>query len=197
MPNLRIYRNCYTACMDFFRFFRHRGPDPQAIDEPVVAAVDLLNGDNLLPLHEGTIAGYDYTLLSNTVGRVMLVVSLPHISRVHFVAIGAKSNLDPIIAKQIENHFLEPVVLEGDFPKDFKLYCTPGHQMEIRQIFEPVTMAYVMEFCRSYRLELFRDTFYISQGNGTSEQKDSTTLMEDAQHLLTLHGDLIKRLDDL
>lgn len=173
---------------------KHAPVTPHNYDEPVISPSDLLGETAPKGVHKGKIAGYDYNLLTNSTGRVMLMVILPKPSNIHFVAVGAKSQSSLPLAERIESRFLEPIVLEGTFPKDFQLYCTPGRQTDIRQIFEPVTMAYVMDFCRSYQIEVFRDTFYVAQA--ATDAKDNTTMVEDTEKLLKYHGDLLERLSN-
>ncbi len=192
LPPIVIACIFYGLLRDYFGVGRIFGT--AKTDEPIISAADMLADYGLQQLDKGHMAGYPYLLLTNKSNRVMLHITLPEVSELHLVAVGAKSRQSSPIARLIRGHFLEPVGLEGDFPKDFYLYCTPGHQTEIRQVFEPVTMAYVMEFCRSYRIELFQDTFYIAQADQTEDQRDTTTMVEDAKHLLERHGDLLARL---
>lgn len=164
------------------------------IDFPVIQSSDMLETVGLTSMARGQLVGYDYNLLINGNGRVMLNVTLGNNTGIHVVATGSKSISSQPFSERIESRFLKPVTLEGDFPEHFELYCTPGKERELLQIFDPATMARLIDFCKAYELEIFHDTLHIAQAQNADDKEDQTTMLADAETLLTKCGDTFSRL---
>ncbi len=162
-------------------------------DEPILASRGLLGSKRLQSLQQGTYAGFQYNLLINGAGKVIMYVQLGYNSEIHMVAIGDKSGVNDHFEK-FSSKFLVAVNLEGDFPNYFRMFCSPNKQIELREVFEPVTMTKFIDFCRAYDLEIFNDTLYISQAEKTSDSKDTTSMVADVQNFLENHRQLLERL---
>lgn len=161
-------------------------------DEPLISSADMLTSAGLQSMAAGTIGEYGYNLLTNSSGKVMMLVTLDRNTGMHLVAVGGKSGLDRKFA--FSRKWLEPVELEGNFPDDFRMYCTRGRQMETRQVFGPETMAKFQDFCRAYNFELFHDTVYISVAQGAHDAGDSTTMVTDITDFVTHNRRVFDRL---
>ncbi|MEO6761086.1 MAG: hypothetical protein ABI220_01755 [Candidatus Saccharimonadales bacterium] len=167
----------------------------QNIDGPIISGLGMLGANGLESVNVGDIAGFQYNLLTNDLDRVMVLVQLGHNSSSHMLAYGDKSLLDEEVKMTIKNRFLEPAVLEGDFPDYFKMYCNPGLQIVLRELFTPDVMANFVDFCRSYDFELFGEVVYFSRAGDAVDADDQTTLVSDVTVFLQKNGDLLKRIN--
>lgn len=165
-------------------------------DEPILSAVQLLSGGNLTPLHTGSVEGYTYSFIAAQDGRIIILVYLKQSTFLHVVAVGDHSGLDSKFSFVELNARLNKVQLEGDFPKRFSLYCTPGAELELLQLFDPADMAYFVDFCRAYDFELYKDTIYISQAADANTQGDTTVLITDIESFLVKNKILLDKLQD-
>lgn len=166
---------------------------PPQMDEPILESGDLLAVGGLQSVYKGPIAGFQANILTNKLGRVMTYVTLPRDTGLHLVLIGDKSAMADRLA-QFPRQFLEPVQLEGDFPDYFRMYCSPEKQIEIREIFEPVTMQLFVDFCRDNDLEIFHETLYMSQAQNASRTGDDQTLTADLTEFLQKSAATLQRL---
>ncbi len=164
------------------------------IDGPLISSSDMLNETGLISVNKGQMVGYNYNILANQQDRVMLFISLHGSTHLHLIAIGDQSKLSLPLTEKVSNNFLTQVSLEGDFPDYFHLYCSPDRQIELREILEPVTMAFLVDFCRTYDLEIFQDSLYVSKASSTNNETGQDTLVTDSEKLLTHIGNLLDRL---
>ena len=181
------------ACLLYLKYIKSKLDAGLNDNLPIISSYDLLSEGDVHSINNGEIAGYKYNLLFNKAGRTMMNVSLRHNSKIHLVALGVKSDGSLPFTENL-NSRLSELTLEGDFPSYFKVFCTPGKENEVLQILEPVTMQYLAEFCKSYQLEIFMDTVYVSKGVNAVDSFDSTTLIQDTKELMTYHGKLFDRL---
>jgi hypothetical protein len=166
------------------KFFFGRNAWKNIVDSPIITSRGLAETSSLLGAAKGQLAGYEYVLLSNASDRVMLVVTLPHNTGLHIIAIGDKSHsLDENI-RTSQRQWLEPVSLEGDFPERFEMYVSKDRQIEVRQLFEPDVMLHFYELCRTYDFELFHESLYFSEADGAHDSDDTTTMVTDAEAFL-------------
>jgi hypothetical protein len=163
-------------------------------DEPIISSSDMLSGDGLVSMDNATIAGFDYNLLANSGGRSMVLVSLHGNTHLHIIAIGDKSKLSLPLTQKIDSNFLVEIRLEGDFPTYFHLYCTPDKQIEIREILQPNTMEFFIDFCQGYDLEIYDDSLYASQASLDNDQIEDKSLIADTEKLLTNIGQVLDNL---
>ncbi len=161
-------------------------------DDPVISSRQLNASSQSMA--KGSIAKYPYNLLTNSAGDVMLLVTLPRNTNLHIVAVGENSLLLKLLAERVSNNLLEPAELEGDFPDYFKVYCTPGKQVELRQVLEPVNMQQFVDFCKGYNFEIFKDVLYVSQAGKTADHADDTTLVSDTEEFIRRNDGMLKRV---
>ncbi|MDB5181404.1 MAG: hypothetical protein JWP13_167 [Candidatus Saccharibacteria bacterium] len=163
-------------------------------DEPIISSTDMLTSRGLQSMAAGMMGNYAYNLLTNSSGKVMMLITLDHNTFMHLIAIGGKSGMSRSVNYALSRKWLEPVSLEGNFPDDFRMYCTKDMQMETRQVFAPDTMAHFQDFCRAYNFELFHDTIYISMAQGAQDPNDDTTMVTDITHFIEQNRRVLDRL---
>jgi hypothetical protein len=159
------------------------------IDNPLIASSDLLNEPDVQAVVHGTLNGYHYTMLTNDKDRMMLSITLPSSTNMHIIAIGSNSDLSSPLSEHIDKKFLEKINLEGDFPDHFRLYCSYGRELEVRQLLDPSTMAFLVDYCQNYDLELFMDSLFISQAAQATNSDNGNPIIENTEQLLR-HFDL-------
>ena len=159
-------------------------------DAPVLSANGFFEGGKLVPLNKGTIGGNPYAFMTNASGKVILHITLAKKSALHMAVFGTKSR--SMADGLLPSKFLAEVTLEGDFPKDFNLYATPHMQIELLTLLDPATMAYLSDFCKTYEIELFLDSLYISVNENVEDTGDTTTMVVDAEKLLQKINKVLK-----
>jgi hypothetical protein len=162
---------------------------------PIISASDFLSESGLVSMHQESFDGYKLNLLTNRSGRVMLNITLPKNTKLHLLAFGKLGETSLAYTQNISSD-LQKIVLEGDFPSYFNIYCTKGRQNEVLRILEPVTMQYLAKFCKSYELELYNEVLYVSKAEDAQDSSDNTTLVQDTKHLLSYHGKRLLRMAD-
>lgn len=130
------------------------------------------------------------SIASSQAGKILLTLTLPVKSKVHIASIGipdqkTHSGYD----YEARKCGLEPASLEGDFPEYFSLYCSKEHQVELRQVLDPATMAFLVDYCKRQDWELIGDTLFFIQSSlhSKADQNDTTRSnnVEDAQNFIT------------
>ena len=98
-------------------------------------------------------------------GGVIYRVDLPFTTKVHLLSIpkSEEEQIDP------RGTYMEPVVLEGDFPDYFSLYAEKGMQAQARYVLDPKAMQFVMEFCRTHNWEIIGDQLIFLHANTSTE----------------------------
>jgi hypothetical protein len=116
-------------------------------------------------------------------GKIIMYVDLPAASQVHFAGFSLQDEgIRTLLNNTGIGNFMTSVSLEGDFPDYFKLYCSIGRQVVLRQVLDPTRMEYLVDFCRSLNSELFENTLYFSESNITANSDtNSTSLVQAAE----------------
>lgn len=153
----------------------------------------LYSGDQP-PVHvqAGEMEGFKYVVMAHVDAPLMIFVTLNQWASLHMVAFGDKSRagfISGVCAK-----VLEPAVLEGDFPDYFQMYCRPEDQMTLREVFDPADMAYFADFCLVMSFEIYGKTLYFSQADGTHDENDPTSILQDVQTFLKRNKRTFSRL---
>lgn len=162
-------------------------------DYPLISSSEMLNEGGLASINKGTMEGFDYNIMTNEEGRVMILIKLHGNTMMHVVAIGENSHLDVPLTAKVGSNLLKKAELEGDFTDYFKLYCTPGKEIELMQIFAPDSMEVLVDLCQSFDIEIYDETLYLSAA-GKSESQESATLSEAAMSLIKTAGDGLDRV---
>lgn len=168
--------------------------DSDEVDSPIISSVDMLGGGELQSMNRGTLAGFEYNLLTNEKGKVMLLITLPRTTDLHLIAIGSSSGVESRISYSVSHEWLVPLRLEGDFQHDFYMYVSSDKQLQAREIFTPDVMALFADYCRAYNFEIYQDIVYISVAEKAQYQHDTTTMVADAEKFLKRNNGIIARL---
>jgi hypothetical protein len=99
-------------------------------------------------------------------GRILLMLDLPAASPVHIAGFGLEDqSFYEALAKTNIDDQLTRVDLEGDFPKDFRLYCNPGRDVELRQVLDPATMQFLADTSTHLQWELFESNLIFAESD--------------------------------
>ena len=170
-----------------------------AQNTPNTAGFGRIYGNNM-PYEVGQAAGAiwkDHEEVSSTSNMIFLL-DLPTPSLVHIAGIGIKTmtNKERLLKSTVDNA-LERVNLEGDFPDYFWLFCSHGYDIELRQVLDPATMQFLVDFCQKLDWELVGSSLYFIS-NGSNQKSDSgqsnTVMVEDAQNFAKRVLPVLQRL---
>jgi len=121
-------------------------------------------------------------------GQVIMSMDLPEKSEVHIAGFSAAdSHLDELLGNTNLDNSLVKVNLEGDFQDYFRLYCSPGREVELREILDPSSMEFLVDFCKKLNWELFENTLYFVQSQTTKADEYEETMTQAA-------GDFAKKI---
>lgn len=99
-------------------------------------------------------------------GKIILGLDLPTKSQVHILGFTANDqNLPKLLENTRLDNRMTKVQLEGDFPDFFKLYCTTGREIELREVLDPTRMAFLIDFCSTFNFELVGNNVYFVQSD--------------------------------
>lgn len=186
-----------TGGIILIRKFRPRKSEDNMLDSSLLYALHV-PGSGLTKISDGKLGAYNYSIMlsassdaehSSPVlsggaikpGATILALTLPFRSSVHLAGLGMPQNntVDSLARKA----GLQPVVLEGDFPDYFRLYCGTNEQIDLLTVIDPSDMAFLVDYCQKENWEVIGNTIYFSQhghsADNNPEIKD-TTLVEDA-----------------
>lgn len=140
------------------------------------------NNARLMPVRHGKVAGMHFTAMASTHGVSFYQIELPFSAKVHLVSIPNRDSvaqLDPTG----KDSLMEPLVLEGDHPSSFTMYCRKGQQMQARYVMDPKAMAFTMDFCTSHNWEIINNMLYFVQRGGRAAG-DSTRMFDDIERFV-------------
>jgi len=163
-------------------------------DEPILVGEGMLGAGGLTSMTRGKLEGYSYNLMTNDSGRVIMLVQLPQNTWTHIVAYGDKSGLGSLAKDKLKSKWLQPVVLEGNFPNYFHMYASKGSEVSLREVFAPDVMADFIDFCREHDFEIFHDMLYVSKAEHANDAADSTTMVQDVKTFLRKNSTELARL---
>ena len=112
-------------------------------------------------------------------GGAIYRVDLPFITKVHLLGI---PKTEPAQVDPSGDH-MEPVALEGDFPRYFSLYAEIGQQVESRYILDPAAMQFIVDFCSTHHWEIVGDQLIFLHAN-ISTDHDPVALMKIVQEFI-------------
>jgi len=137
-------------------------------------------GVGLAKVSDGTLLGMHYSLLITSEtshpdelpvginpapsGQIIMSLDLPSISNVHIAGFSLKNDtFRYLLGNTNISRVMSPIKLEGDFPDYFKLYCTKGRELELLELLDPASMAYLVDFCERLNFELVGNSLYFVQ----------------------------------
>ncbi len=156
---------------------------------PAEGAVSLLlayysKGQQLNNMSSGKIGDMRYMLLmtspmqssdgANT-NKLIFTLYLPFNTQGHIIGIGNNGGLASraLIENYLLEHGMEKVELEGDFVNYFMLYAALGQQQQLRYIFDPKVMEYVVDYCKSNYWEIVGDEMYFIVDDDSKQDGES------------------------
>ena len=163
-------------------------------------------GYDLLPLHNGfknnlfysvmlTVAHKDSNLPSFSVPNTIIYsLDLPFMSNAHIVGISKKwQNFLPNFAEYVASSGFDNISLEGDFNNYFALYAPSSQQNQVRYVFDPAAMQYVVDYCQNYFWEIYNDTMYFAV---EPNHKDTDVLNNSIEFIKQIKPAIINQFPD-
>lgn len=164
-------------------------------DLPILSASPLLDTSDLSSIHKDTVQGLRYNFMVSRGGaEAIFMVQLGYDTGLHIVGYGANSRLNNSQHSLIENSRLKKIAVEGDVSKKVTLYCTPGKQTKVLQVFASDVLALLADFCQSYDLEIYRDLLFISPAASAYNKDDRASVVNDVETFLAANQQLLTRL---
>ncbi len=113
---------------------------------------------------------------------VIHVLDLPFNTDTHLIGLSKRHKIDRIKFENfVITNGMEKVELEGDFDDYFDLYAAKGQQIEVREVLNPKSMAYVVDYCGSHFWEINRAELYFA---ASSTDKGAGNIFEEAQEFV-------------
>lgn len=163
-------------------------------------------GYDLLPLHSGfkdnsfysvmlTVNHNDNKTPSYSVPNTILYsLDLPFVSNAHIVGISKKwQNFLPNFADYVVGSGFDTISLEGDFNSYFALYAPESQQTQVRYVFDPAAMEYVVDYCQNYFWEIYNDTMYFAI---EPNHKDADVLDNSLEFIKQIKPAIVKKFPD-
>ncbi|HET6924862.1 MAG TPA: zf-TFIIB domain-containing protein [Candidatus Saccharimonadales bacterium] len=114
----------------------------------------------------------------------IIALDLPFNTSVHLVGLSKQHRIDRVaFADFLRANGMEAVELEGDFPDYFELYAAKGQQVSARQIMNPRSMQFAIDYCRSHFWEVNASELYVV---ATGHDKQHDSIIDDSQRFVSL-----------
>lgn len=115
-------------------------------------------------------------------GQIVMKIDLPVKSNVHILGFSSNdSTFKSLLGNTNLENSLTKVVLEGNFPDYFNLYCDKGSDVEIREVLDPTAMQFLLDFCTKMDWELFENTLYFVEARSSSGPGNNMTTVETSE----------------
>ena len=125
---------------------------------------------------EGTKAPIDFGSIRTPVDQILIKIDLPVKSQVHVAGFSLQdSTFKNLLGNTNIYYIMSSVVLEGDFPDYFKIYCQKEREVEVREVLDPSTMEYLVDFCNQLNWELFENNLYFVQSGINKSLSDNNS----------------------
>ncbi len=123
------------------------------------------------------------TKLADDTMSVIHVLDLPFNTNTHLIGLTKQHKIDRVqFGNFVKSNGMMPIVLEGDFRDYFDLYSAKDQDIEAREIMNPKSMAYVVDYCKSHFWEINRSELYIVANN---KDTSSGNIYAEAQQFVT------------
>lgn len=158
---------------EIFKRYRYRF---EQVDAPILLSHYTLNQIKLVV--RSTIDNFNYAIYT-TGEDVIFEIMLSKKSQAHMLAYSNENRQSRIEKEEMLTSDMQKVVLEGDFPSYFNVYCSKNDQVDLLTILEPATMQFIKDFCKNYDIEIYHSSLYMVDYAGGGAP-DDTTITEDA-----------------
>lgn len=113
----------------------------------------------------------------------IVALDLPFNTEAHLVGLSKEHKIDRLqFASFLQANGMEKVTLEGDFPDYFDIYAAPGQEMQVREVLNPESMQFVVDFCRSHFWEINCAELYIV---ATESDHDNQSIIAQSQEFVS------------
>lgn len=137
----------------------------------------------LHPIAHGEVGDMHYTAFASlNKGVSFYQIELPFSANVHLLSIPNRDSVARLNPTG-RNSIMEPLVLEGDHPDTFTMYCQKGQQQQARYVMDPKAMVFTMDFCASHNWEIIDNLLYFVQAGGRAEN-DPTHMFDDIERFV-------------
>lgn len=154
----------------------------EGADAPILLSHYTIGGQ-LACISRGKIVDNDYIVYVAD-ETVIFELDLPFSLDSHLLCYSNQDRINLIEKEQMISKNMQRIILEGDFPSYFYVYCDVNNQIPLLQVFEPKNMAYIVDFCKYYDLEFYKDKIYFAKNPDKDDKNDSTTMVNDATELV-------------
>lgn len=170
--------------------------DPDTLEGSIDDSVDFDKYDNWQSTGLGrmrytglddTKAPVDFGAIRTPVDQILIKFDLPVKSQVHIAGFSLQDSVfKNLLGNTNINYIMTNVVLEGDFPDYFKIYCQKDKEVEVREVLDPSTMEYLVDFCNQLNWELFENNLYFVQsGTNRTVSDNNAGVLKGSEDFIT------------
>ncbi len=170
--------------------------DAQFNAQPSASSVDAVTHDDWEMNGMGRIkyngprveeAPIDLGQIRTPANQILVKVNLPVASQVHIAGFSLQDDVfKKLLGNTNVNYTMSKVELEGDFPDYFRVYCQKDKEVEVREVLDPGTMEYLVDFCNQLNWELFENTLYFVQSGTNRKVSDNNSgVIKGAEDFIT------------
>ena len=112
----------------------------------------------------------------------IFVLDLPFNTSTHVIGLSKEHKIDRLqFASFLKANGLTKVELEGDFDDYFDIYAAEGQDVQVREVLNPKSMEYVVDYCRTHFWEINASELYIV---ATDADKSNDDLISASQNFV-------------
>lgn len=172
-----------------WQWYIRNTPSKISSDESLIISM-YAYGAMLMPVTKGVLGEYPYYLMVSQnqtelpgdeqpllVGSVVMTLELPFASPAHIAGFGLQDqSFKQALGNSSVDNSLKKVELEGDFPDYFRIYCEPDKEIELREVLNPSTMAFLVDFCKRMQWEIVGKSLYFAQSSKPTSPGSETVV---------------------
>jgi hypothetical protein len=144
-------------------------------------------------------APVDLGQIRTPANQIIIKVSLPLKSQVHVAGFSLQDTVfKTMLGNTNINYTMTKVNLEGNFPDYFKIYSQKDKEVEVREVLDPGTMEFLVDFCEQLNWELFENTLYFVQSGTTRKISDNNAgVLKAAEEFVTKILPTLNRMQNI
>lgn len=151
----------------------------------------------VIPVDEGKIGNYNYSIVAGVQAGFEAYLQLKGNTGLHISMIGSKSEGQIKAVNNAKSSGLRKIHLEGDFPSYFMIFTKPDTEQETLQLLDPSTMSYIVDYCKSYHMEVNGSTVKIGRYLAAKDEDDKTSMLTDLRQLVLKNDIFFRKLEAL
>lgn len=160
----------------------------------MLLSTEEMGSNMIIPVDSGYAAGYSYATVLDNKYNTKIIVQLKGRTDLHILMSGRLSEYVADKTVETNGYKLRSIELEGDFPNDFTVFTKEGMELELLQLLDPATMAYLADYCLSYDIEVKGSSICVARAANAIDESDKTDMMTDLRHLLSKNKLFFDRL---